>query len=115
MFKDLFNYEENENVVEFVEEEAIENEEELDTLLDNVKAIVVNTVKAAVKVVKGVAKVVKTTGMAVLMTPFIAYSAGKAVVKGVRNKIERKRKNEKATEIILEQLRDYGIRTGKIK
>ena len=108
MFKDLFSFEENENVVEFVEEEVIENEEELDTLLDNVKAIVVNTVKVAVKVVK-------TVGMVVLMTPFIAYSAGKAVVKGVCNKIERKRKNEKAAEIILEQLRDYGKRTGKIK
>ena len=115
MFKNLFNYEENENVVEFVEEEVIENEEELDTLLDNVKAIVVNTVKVAVKVVKGVAKVVKTAGMAVLITPFIAYSAGKAVVKGVRNKIERKRKNEKMIEIMTEHLRDYGKRTGKIK
>ena len=108
MFKDLFSYEENENVVEFVEEEVIENEEELDTLLDNVKAIVVNTVKVAVKVVK-------TAGMVVLISPFIIYSAGKAIVKGVCNKIERKRKNEKMAEIMIDYLRDYGIRTGKIK
>ena len=114
MFTNLFNYEENENVVEFVEE-VIENEEELDTLLDNVKAIVVNTVKVAVKVAKGVAKVVKTAGTVIIISPLLVYSAGKAVVKGVCNKIERKRKNEKMIEIMTEQLRDYGKRTGKIK
>ena len=108
MFKNLFSYEENENVVEFVEEETIETVEELDTLLDKVKSIVANTVKAAVKVVK-------TAGMVVLISPFLAYSAGKAVVKGVCNKIERKRKKEKMIENITEHLREYGIRTGKIK
>ena len=108
MFTNLFSYEENENVVEFVEEETIETVEELDTLLGNIKAIVVNTVKAAVKVVK-------TAGMVVLISPFIIYSAGKAIVKGVCNKIERKRKNEKMAEIMIDYLRDYGIRTGKIK
>lgn len=108
MFTNLFNYEENENVVEFIEDENIETFEELDTFVDKVKTIVVNIFKISFKVVK-------TVGMTVLLSPFIVYSAGKAIIKGVCNKIERKRKTEKATEIILEQLRDYGIRTGKIK
>lgn len=114
MFKDLFSFEENENVVEFVEEEVIENEEELDTLLDNVKAIVVNTVKVAVDVVVTTGKLAwSLTKLTAAIVTFPVVQTIKAVPVIV-NGIKERRKAEKATKIILEQLRDYGKRTGRI-
>lgn len=100
MFKDLFNYKENENVVEFVEEEVIESEEELDTLLDNVKAIVVNTVKVAVKVVKGVAKIVVYTIAAPVAV--VKYS-----VDSIHQSIKKYKQREKAARKMADYIKKY--------
>jgi hypothetical protein len=104
MFKDLFSFEENENVVEFVEEEVIENEEELDTLLDNVKAIVVNTVKAAAKVVVTTGKLAwSLTKLTAAIVTFPVVQVVKAVPIIVDD-IKERRKLHKAGNIILKQM-----------
>ena len=104
MFTNLFSYEENENVVEFVEEETIENEEELDTLLDNVKVIVVNTVKVAVDVVVTTGKSVwSLTKVTVAIVTFPVVQVIKAVP-DIVDDIKERRKLHKAGNIILKQM-----------
>lgn len=104
MFKNLFSFEENENVVEFVEEEVIKNEEELDTLLDNVKAIVVNTVKVAVKVVITTGKLAwSLTKLTAAIVTFPVVQVVKAVPIIVDD-IKERRKLHKAGNIILKQM-----------
>ena len=100
MFTNLFSYEENENVVEFVEEETIETVEELDTFVDKVinfvqelGQVVVNTgiigVLLVGKAVKGVGKValgmgkiaLGLTGMAVSIVTYPIYAPVKYVTR----------------------------------
>jgi predicted GTPase len=100
MFKNLFSFEENENVVEFVEEEVIENEEELDTLLDNVKAIVVNTVKVVVTTGKLAWSLTKLTAAIVTFPVVQAVKAVPSIV----DDIKERRKLHKAGNIILKQM-----------
>ena len=106
MFKNLFSFEENENVVEFVEEEVIENEEELDTLLDNVKAIVVNTVKVAVDVVVTTGKLAwSLTKLTAAIVTFPVVQAVKAVP-SIREDIKRKKEIRKFGDYVLEKMRN---------
>ena len=100
MFKNLFSYEENENVVEFVEEETIETVEELDTLLDNVKAIVINTVKAAGRVVKGVAKVV-------IKVAAVPVALGLYTVNSTKKYLNKRKQREKAAHKMAEYIKKY--------
>ena len=100
MFTNLFSYEENENVVEFVEEETIETVEELDTFVDKVinfvqelGQVVVNTgiigallvgkaVKGVGKVALGMGKIaLGLTGMAVSIVTYPIYAPVKYVTK----------------------------------
>ena len=100
MFTNLFSYEENENVVEFVEEETIETVEELDTLVDKVinfvqelGQVVVNTgiigallvgkaVKGVGKVALGMGKIaLGLTGMAVTIVTYPIYAPVKYVTR----------------------------------
>ena len=100
MFKNLFSFEENENVVEFVEEETIETVEELDTLVDKVinfvqelGQVVVNTgiigallvgkaVKGVGKVALGMGKIaLGLTGMAVTIVTYPIYAPVKYVTR----------------------------------
>ena len=100
MFTNLFSYEENENVVEFVEEETIETVEELDTFVDKVinfvqelGQVVVNTgiigallvgkaVKGVGKVALGMGKIaLGLTGMAVSIVTYPIYAPVKYVTR----------------------------------
>ena len=100
MFTNLFSYEENENVVEFVEEETIETVEELNTFVDKVinfvqelGQVVVNTgiigallvgkaVKGVGKVALGMGKIaLGLTGMAVSIVTYPIYAPVKYVTR----------------------------------
>ena len=100
MFTNLFSFEENENVVEFVEEETIETVEELDTFVDKVinfvqelGQVVVNTgiigallvgkaVKGVGKVALGMGKIaLGLTGMAVSIVTYPIYAPVKYVTR----------------------------------